>query len=58
MIYSKFGISGFEKAKPAFEEYIDKHAFYERNHHRIDEQIKKKVYSEWEIIFKAFGYEK
>ena len=58
MIYSKFGISGFEKAKPAFEEYIKKHAFYERNHHKIDEQIKKKVYSEWEVIFKAFGYRK
>ncbi len=58
LIYSKFGISGFEKAKPAFEEYLKKHELYERNHHKIDEQIKKKVYREWEIIFNAFGYKK
>ena len=58
LIYSKFDISGFEKAKPAFEEYIKKHADYKRNYHKIDERIKNKVYSEWEVIFKEFGYKK
>jgi hypothetical protein len=56
MIYTQFGIPGFQQAKPAFEHYLKKHAVYERNHHTIDEQTKKKVYKEWEVIFNAFGY--
>lgn len=58
MIYSTFGMPGFEKAKPLFEEYIKKHAMYKRNHHTIDSHIKKKVYGEWEVMFKEFGYKK
>ncbi len=56
-IYSQFGIPGFETAKPAFENYIKKHAVYERNHYTITEQTKKKVYQEWKEIFKEFGYD-
>jgi hypothetical protein len=58
LIYSKFDISGFEKAKPTFEDYIKKHADYKRNHHKIDDHIKNKVYSEWEVIFKEYSYKK
>ena len=57
-IYSKFGIPSFKQAKPAFEKYLKKHKVYERNHHIIDEQTKKKVYTEWEDIFKEFRYNK
>lgn len=57
MIYSKFGIPGFEKAKPAFEGYIKKHVVYERNNHTISEQIKRTVSAEWGFAFKEYGYE-
>lgn len=57
-IYSKFGLAGFDKAQPSFEEYVKKHILYERNNHTIDEQTKKKIYSEWEFAFKQYGYEK
>jgi len=58
MIYSKFGISSFKKAKPAFVRYIKKHENYKRNHHKIDEKIEEKVYREWGFVFKEFGYKK
>lgn len=58
MIYSQFGIPGFEEAKPMFQQYIKKHAQYKRNHHKIDDQVKKKVYAEWGFTFKEFGYKK
>jgi hypothetical protein len=57
-IYSKLGINSFEKAKPAFEEYIKKHENYKRNHYKIDDKIKEKVYKEWGFVFKEFRYNK
>jgi hypothetical protein len=56
MIYTQFGMPGFKQAKPVFENYLKKHSVYERNHFIIDEQTKKKVYTEWKVIFKKFGY--
>ena len=41
-----------------YSEYIKKHVDYKRNSYKIDEDIKNKVYSEWEVIFKEFGYKK
>lgn len=58
MIYSRFGLADFEKVKPSFEEYVQKHLLYERNNHKIDEQTRKKIYTEWEFAFKEYGYKK
>jgi hypothetical protein len=58
MIYSKLDLSGFDKAKPAFQRYLKKYANYKRNEHIIDEQTRAKVYAEWKFAFKAFGYKK
>ena len=55
-IYSTFKINSFEKAKPSFKKYIRKHENYKRNHHRLDDKIREKVYKEWGFVFKEFGY--
>lgn len=57
-IYAQFHIPGFDAAKPAFQAYIEKHAQYKRNHQKIAEDIKEKVYPQWAFAFTAFGYEK
>ena len=58
MIYSKFKINNFEKAKPSFESYIKKHKNYKKNHHTLDEKIKEKIYKEWGFAFRKLGYSK
>ena len=57
-IYSRLNLKGFVDAKPAFQSYLNAHANYKRNEHKIDEQTKAKVYKELEFAFKAFGYQK
>ena len=57
-IYGNLNLKGFNKAKPAFQRYLDKHANYKRNERKIDEATKKKIYEEWKFAFKAFGYSK
>jgi hypothetical protein len=57
-IYSKFELSNFEKVKPFFKNYVKKHENYKRNHHKIDDKIKEKVYREWNFAFKEFNYKK
>ncbi len=58
MIYSKFKLSDFDKAKSSFEKYVKKHEKYECNHHKIDDKIKKKVYQKWRFAFEEFQYKK
>jgi len=58
MIYSKFGIDSYQKAKPAFEKYVKKHENYKKNPHKFDKNIKEKVYKEWKFAFEEFGYKK
>ena len=55
-IYKKFNIKNFEKAKPLFESYTKKHVNYERNHYKIEEKTKEKIFKEWEFAFKKFDY--
>lgn len=57
-VYSHLKIPGFENAKPAFQQYIEKHAKYKRNNHMITDDIKNKVYDAWQFCFKEFGYDK
>ncbi|MFO7677899.1 MAG: sulfotransferase [Thermoplasmatota archaeon] len=57
-VYSRLNIPNFEKTKPNFQQYIQKHANYKRNNHILDEKIKKKVYKNWGFCFKEFGYDK
>lgn len=57
-IYTRLNIPGFEKATPAFQRYLKRHAKYKRNEHKIDDATKTKIYNEWKITFKAFGYKK
>lgn len=58
MIYSKFKINSFEKARPFFEKYIRKHENYKRNYYEINEKIKERIYKEWGFVFKELGYSK
>lgn len=58
MIYEKFELKSFKKAKDSFIDYINKHKNYRTNHYNLDETIKDKVYSNWNFAFKEFGYYK
>ncbi|HEC95665.1 MAG TPA: sulfotransferase [Euryarchaeota archaeon] len=57
-VYTKLGIKGFEQAKPAFKRYVKAHENYKPYTYKIDEDVKKKIYSEWGFAFKEFGYTK
>ena len=57
-IYDKLGLHGFDKAQPAFELFDRKHENYKAATYNFDEDIKKKIYSNWKQTFDAFGYEK
>jgi len=55
-IYKQFKIKNFNQVKPVFESYVKKHENYEKNHYKIDEKTKEKIYKEWEFAFKIFDY--
>jgi len=56
-IYGKFGFNWFDKAKPDFEKYLEKHKNYKAHQYKIDDELREKIGREWEFAFKEFGYE-
>ncbi len=57
-IYEELGLEGFEKAKPYFEKYIEKHKNYRPHSYLITNKIREKIYREWRFAFEKLGYEK
>jgi hypothetical protein len=57
-IYKQFKIRNFNTTKHKFESYIKKHENYEKNHHKMNDKIKEKIYNEWKFAFKKFDYNK
>ena len=57
-IYEELGLDGFEKAKPYFEKYIEKHKNYKHHGCLITDKIKEKIYKERKFAFEKLGYEK
>ncbi len=58
-IYNSLNLSGFEKMKPDLEKYLISVKDYKKNKHPvIDENLRVKIYNEWEKYFRYWGYDK
>ena len=56
-IYSQFGYSGWDRAKPELEKYTDSVKGYKRNELKLDQRSRDDVYEWWRSAFDAFGYD-
>lgn len=57
-IYKELGIEGFERAKPAIEEYIETQKSYRPNKHHIDPRLAKKISQRYDFTFRKWNYPK
>jgi hypothetical protein len=57
-IYKELGIEGFERAKPAIEEYIETQKSYKPNKHNIDPRLAKKISQRYDFTFRKWNYPK
>ena len=56
-IYDALRISGFNNARPFFQEYVDKHKNYKASSYNFTDKEKQKIYHEWKFMFDAYGYQ-
>ncbi len=56
-IYAKFHLSGFEKAKPRFKQYLDGQKNYKKNHLRISPALVERINKQLGFYFTRYGYE-
>ncbi len=56
-IYRHLGLSGFEEAKPRFQEYLDSMKDYQTNHYRdMDQGLRNKINEKLGFYFERYGY--
>jgi len=56
LIYSKIGLSGFERAEPWIQKHIDSQAGYKANVYKFDKEIIDVVDRNWGFTVKKWGY--
>jgi hypothetical protein len=56
-VYRELALSKFSEASPQIEFELSSYKNYVTNTHLMEEEVKKKVYKEWEVFFKAYGYQ-
>jgi hypothetical protein len=57
-IYIKFNLNSYDISKNNFKKFLLKHKNYQTNNYSINDNIKDKIYNEWNFSFKEFGYSK
>jgi len=57
-IYVKFNLKSYDISENNFKKYLLKHKNYKTNNYSINENIKEKIFNEWNFSFKEFGYSK
>ena len=55
--YKQLGISGYEKARPFFEQYLDSQKSYQKNHFELDGRLRDKINKKLDFYFRHYGYE-
>lgn len=56
-IYKNLNLSGFEESQTYFEDYLNKMKSYQKNKHRITNQLMRKIQAEWGFTMKEWGYD-
>lgn len=57
-IYAELNMEDFKESEKAFWEYIASQASFKRDKYAINDEIKEKIFKEWDFAFKEFGYDK
>lgn len=57
-IYRELGLEGFDKARPAIEQYIETQKSYKPNKHNIDPRLVKKISQRYDFTFRKWNYPK
>ena len=55
-IYHQFGLSGWDRAQPILETYVQGLKGYKRNKLSLDARVRDEIYEWWGMAFDAFGY--
>ena len=55
-IYSQFGYTGWDRAKPALSKYVSGLEGYKRNKLKLDAKTRDEVYEWWKPVFDAYDY--
>jgi hypothetical protein len=56
-MYDFLGLDGFEEARPAFENYVNKQKHYKKNKYKISSRELDAVLKRWAFAMERFGYE-
>jgi omega-hydroxy-beta-dihydromenaquinone-9 sulfotransferase len=54
--YDSLRLSGFDNARPLFQDYADKHRNYKASTYTFTEKEKQKIYHHWKFMFDAYNY--
>lgn len=54
--YDSLRLSGFDNARPLFQDYADKHKNYKASTYTFTEKEKQKIYHHWKFMFDAYNY--
>ena len=55
-IYSQLGISGYEQARPYFEQYLESQKDYQKNHFELNGRVRRKIRDKLGFYFRHYGY--
>jgi hypothetical protein len=56
-VYKELGLNNFAEASPQIEFELSTYRNYRTNTHLMENEVKKKIYKEWEVFFKVYGYQ-
>jgi hypothetical protein len=56
-VYRELGLNNFAEASPQIEFELSSYKNYRTNTHLMEDEVKRKIYKEWEIFFKVYGYQ-
>lgn len=56
-IYNDLNLSGFEESQTYFEDYLNKMKSYQKNKHRITNQLMTQIQDKWGFTMKEWGYD-
>lgn len=55
-IYDRLGLGDFQRAEPAFRQYLGDRSDYKPNRHAVDEQLRAKIHKRWGPYCDRHGY--
>jgi hypothetical protein len=57
-IYRTFRLNGLKESKKSMTEYVTTQKFFKASSYNVDPVVKEKLFSKWNVVFDAFGYER